>query len=121
MLYLDKKTITITRYKPEQEIIEGIVSDVIDKTFDIDAVVLPYSDHLKHESTAFNRKTSIEIFSEQAIYGADIGTNQPADRVTYNNKNFDVVGVKRYGNHWEVICIESDEHSTITDCTTQYT
>ncbi|QGP57364.1 hypothetical protein PsalMR5_04883 (plasmid) [Piscirickettsia salmonis] len=118
MFYLDKKTITITRYKPEQEITDGIVSDVIDKTFDIDAIVLPYSDHLKHESTAFNRKTAIEIFAEQAIYGADIGTNQPADRVTYNNKIFDVVGVKLYGAHWEVICIESDEYSKPTNSTT---
>ncbi|ODN41238.1 hypothetical protein [Piscirickettsia litoralis] len=106
MRYLPKKTITITRYKPEQEIIDGVVKDVIDKTFNVDAVVLPYSDHLKHDSTAFNRKTAIEIFSEQEIYGADIGTNRPADRVLFNDKQFDVVDVKPYSTHWEVICMQ---------------
>ncbi|ODN41072.1 hypothetical protein [Piscirickettsia litoralis] len=108
MFYLPKKAITVTRYKPEQEIIDGIVSDVIDKTFDVDAVVLPYSDHLKHDPTAFNRKTAIEIFSEQEIYGADIGTNRPPDRVLFNDKQFDVVDVKPYSSHWEVICTAID-------------
>ena len=115
MIYLPKKPITVTRYKPGQDVNdEGKVINIVDKTFDTEAVVLPYSDHLKHDPTSFNRKTGIELFSEVPIYGADIRTNQPPNRVLFEGREFDVVKVKPYDTHYEVICIEVDEYPTPT-------